>query len=291
MKVAFVGVGNLGRHLAANVLRAGFGLTVHDRSREAAERLLAAGAAWADSPAAAARDAEVAVTCLPSVAALEEVVPALLGSLPRGATWIDTSTSSPAVTKRLAEAAAAHGVATLEAPVTGGVERAAAGAITVLVGGDEALFERHRPLLAALGDPVIYLGPLTTASAMKVITNMLAFVHLVAAGDALMLARRAGIDLEQAYEVIRASSGNSFVHETESRLILDGSYDVGFTLDLALKDIGFALDLGRAHGVPLGLAAVAEDAFRRARERYGGAAQSPTVVKLLEDDLGTDLRR
>jgi 3-hydroxyisobutyrate dehydrogenase len=170
------------------------------------------------------------------------------------------------------------------------VARAAAGEITVLVGGEPAVFERHRTLLDALGRPVLYLGALGAASAMKVITNMLALTHVVAVGDALMLAKRAGLDLAQANAAIRASSGNSFVHETESPRILDGSYDIGFTIDLALKDLGFALELGREFGVPLGLAGVAEDAFRRARERYGGAAQSPTVVRLLEDDLGTELR-
>jgi 3-hydroxyisobutyrate dehydrogenase len=145
-------------------------------------------------------------------------------------------------------------------------------------------------VLEAMGGPVIHVGPLGRASIIKVITNMLAFVHLVALGEALMLAKQGGIPLESAYEVIRASSGNSFVHETESQVILNGSYDIGFTMDLALKDLGFAADLGRDLGVPLELAALVEATFQRAREQYGGSAWSSQVVKLLEDELGVELR-
>ena len=162
--------------------------------------------------------------------------------------------------------------------------------ITVLVGGDKQVYESHLPALRAMGDPVIYMGPLGSATVIKVITNMLAFIHLVAAGEALMLAKRGGLDLVTAFEAIRASSGNSFVHETESQVILNGSYNIGFTLDLACKDLGLARQLGRESGVPLKLGALVERTFRRAREEYGGRAWSPMVVKLLEDALGTGLR-
>ena len=161
---------------------------------------------------------------------------------------------------------------TLEAPVTGGVHKAAAGEIAVIVGGEATVFERHRPALEAMGRPVFHVGPLGSASVIKVITNMLAFVHLVAAGEALMLAKRGGLDLAQSFEVIKASSGNSFVHETESQLILNGSYNIGFTMELACKDLGFAMELGREFGVPLDLAAITAQTFIRAREAYGGGA-------------------
>ncbi|MGI8421161.1 MAG: NAD(P)-dependent oxidoreductase, partial [Gaiellaceae bacterium] len=162
--------------------------------------------------------------------------------------------------------------------------------ITVLVGGNEEVFTAHLPVFEAIGGRVFHIGPLGSASAIKVITNMLAFIHLVAAGEALILAKQAGLDLAQSFEVIRASSGNSFVHETESQVILNGSYDIGFTLDLACKDLRFANELGREHSVPLELAGLVEQTFLRAREEYGGSAWSPMVVKLLEDALGTDLR-
>jgi 3-hydroxyisobutyrate dehydrogenase len=125
---------------------------------------------------------------------------------------------------------------------------------------------------------------------IKVITNMLAFIHLVAAGEALMLAKRGGLDLAQAFHAIKASSGNSFVHETESQLILNGSYDIDFTMDLACKDLGFAMKFGREFGVPLDLAGLTAQTFIRGRAAYGGDAQSTAIVKLLEDALKTDLR-
>jgi 3-hydroxyisobutyrate dehydrogenase len=174
--------------------------------------------------------------------------------------------------------------------VTGGVHKAAHGDITVLVGGDKALFESRREVLAAMGSPVLYIGPLGKAAVIKVITNMLAFIHLVAAGEALMLAKRGGLDLATAFEAIKNSSGNSFVHETESQVILNGSYNINFTMDLALKDLGFAMSMGRDTGVPLDLAGQTYQTFIRAKEAYGGGAWSSQVVKLLEDALGTDLR-
>jgi 3-hydroxyisobutyrate dehydrogenase len=293
MRLGFVGLGNLGRHLAASLLRAGFPLTVCDRDEEAAQQLVAAGAVWAASPSAVAAAADSVFTCLPSPRAVDEVVAGdtgLLTGFRAGGTWIDSSTNDPSELGRLAALAATFGVNCLEAPVTGGVHLAAAGEITVLVGGDADVYATHRAAFEAIGGRVFHVGPLGSASVIKVITNMLAFVHLVAAGDALMLAKRAGLDLAQSFDVIRASSGNSFVHETESQVILNGSYDIGFTLDLACKDIAFARELGREHGVPLELANVVEQALLRARDAYGGSAWSPMVVKLLEDALGTDLR-
>lgn len=290
MELGFVGLGNLGRHLAASLLRAGYRLTVHDRDEAAARPLLEQGAVWAPSPSAVAAASDSVFTCLPSPQAVADVVAGLVEALRPGGTWIDSSTSSPDELRRLAALAESAGVRCLEAPVTGGVHLAASGSITVLVGGDEEVYAAHLPAFEAIGGKVLYIGPLGSASTIKVITNMLAFVHLVAAGEALMLAKRAGLDLAQSFEAIRASSGNSFVHETESQVILNGSYDIGFTIDLACKDLGFARELGREYGVPLELAGLVEETFSRAREAYGGSAWSPMVVKLLEDALGTDLR-
>lgn len=292
-RVGFVGVGHLGSRLAASVLRAGFPLTVHDRDPGAAGGLLAEGAEWAGSPRETAERSDCVITCLPSPAALDDVVrgrDGLLAGWPAGGAWIDMGTNDRHELVRLSAIAAEHGTTTLEAPVTGGVHRAAESGITVLVGGDEDAFAAHLALFDAIGSAVFHIGPLGSASALKVITNMLAFVHLVAAGEALMLARRAGLDLAQSYEVIRASSGNSFVHETEGQLILNGSYDVGFTMDLALKDLGLAHTLGDEVGVPLRLGALTEEIFVEARNAYGGEAWSTMVVRLLEDELGTDLR-
>ncbi len=293
MRYGFIGLGNLGGALALNLRRAGFDLTVHDLDAAASRPLIEAGAAWAASPRAAAERVDAVFTCLPSPAVSERVLTGadgLLAGLKPGSTWIETSTVDAESIQRLAAIAAEQGVFTLEAPVTGGVHKASSGAVAVIVGGEAQAFERHRPALEAIGRPLFHVGPLGSASVMKVITNILAFVHLVAAGEALMLAKRGGLDLAQAYAVIKASSGNSFVHETESQLVLNGSYNVGFTMELACKDLGFAMALGSELGVPLDLAAITAQTFIRAREAYGGGAWSTQVVKLLEDALNTELR-
>jgi len=293
MRYGFIGLGNLGGKLAASLARNGFDLVVNDADPRSAEPLLAAGAGWAATPAEVAAQVDAVITCLPSPAVSERVLTGpegvLAGAKP-GATWIEMSTIDQDTILRLAAVAADSGVATLETPVTGGVHLAATGEITVIVGGDAELFERHRAAFAAMGRRIFHVGPIGSASLIKVITNMLAFVHLVAAGEALMLAKRGGLDLAQAFHVISASSGTSFVHETESQLILNGSYNINFTMDLACKDLGFAMKFGRDFGVPLDLAALTAQTFIRAREAYGGGAWSTQVVKLLEDALGADLR-
>jgi len=292
-RIGYVGLGNLGVHLAMSLVKAGHDVVVSELRRDVAGGLIDAGASWADSPAEVAAQTRVLFTCLPSPAVIDAVVcgrRGILEGFEPGSTWIDNSTNDRTETLRLAARCADAGVQMLECPVTGGVHKAAEGDITVLVGGDQNLFEQHRRLLEAIGRPILYMGPLGSAAVMKVITNMLAFVNLVAVGEALMLAKQGGLDLATAFEAIRNSSGNSFVHETESQVILNGSYDIGFTMDLALKDLGFATQMGRDFGVPLELAGLVEQTFEHAKERYGGGAWSSQVVKLLEDAVGTDLR-
>jgi 3-hydroxyisobutyrate dehydrogenase len=292
-RLGYIGLGNLGFHLAHSLMEAGHTVTVTDLDRGAAERLTAAGVRWADTARGVAEVSDVVFTCLPSPGVIDRVVTGpdgILAGLAEGGTWIDNSTNDQEETLRLAALCAAKGVRMLECPVTGGVHKAAAGDITVLVGGAEELFAEHADLLALLGSPVLYMGPLGSAAVIKVITNMLAFVNLVAVGEALMLAKRGGLDLSRSFDAILHSSGNSFVHETESQVILNGSYNINFTMDLAVKDLGFAMEFGRRFGVPLDLAAQTMQTFVRARAQYGGDAWSSQVVKLLEDALGTDLR-
>lgn len=290
MIYGYIGLGNLGGHLAASLVRAGFTVVVFDRDPGLSARHAAMGAKVATSAADLAGQVDHVFTCLPSPAVSEAVLAEVLTTLKPGSTWIENSTLGRDDIVRLGAVAAAKGVHLLEAPVTGGVHLAARGEITVLVGGDAELFAQHRPALQAIGNRIFHMGPLGSAAVIKVITNMLAFIHLVADGEALMLAKRGGLDLKTAWEAITASSGSSFVHETEGQLILNGSYDIAFTNDLALKDLGFALAFGREFGVPLDLAGMTEQAFVKAKAAYGGAAQSTQVVKLLEDVLGTDLR-
>jgi 3-hydroxyisobutyrate dehydrogenase len=293
-RIGFVGLGNLGQHLARSLQRTGNPISVTDLDQTMAKELIAHGAQWCTTAAQVAEQSDVVFTCLPSPKVIDLVVTGkdgiLAGFKGRQGIWIDMSTNDRSETLRLSEIASQVGVKVLEAPVTGGVHRAAAGQITVLVGGDESLFKQCEPLLIAVGNPIIYMGPIGSAALIKVITNMLAFINLIGVGEALMLAKRGGLDLATVFEAIKESSGNSFVHETESQVILNGSYNINFTMDLACKDLGFAAQFGRELGVPLDLASVAEQTFIRARSQYGGNAWSSQVVKLLEDALGTDLR-
>jgi 3-hydroxyisobutyrate dehydrogenase-like beta-hydroxyacid dehydrogenase len=290
VRYGFVGLGALGKHLAVNLARAGFDVGVFDLQRSAADAALAAGAHWVDSVPSLAKTVDGLITCLPSPAATQAVLELALPHLRRGSTWIEMSTNDFAEVEALAARGGKLGIDTLACPVTGGVHRAETGDITVLVGGAQQVFAVHQPALEAMGGRVILLGGIEQAAVTKVVTNMLAFIHLIAVGEALMLCAKGGVDLRAAYEAIAASSGNSFVHETEGQVILNGSYDIGFTMDLACKDAGFALEFGRRFGVPLRLAGVMEQTFNEGRAKYGGAAWSSMIVKLLEDSVGTPLR-
>ena len=290
MHYGYIGLGNLGGHLAMSLIKKGYKVTVYDLDPNLAERHIKAGATWAASPKELAAQVDHVFTCLPSPTVSEKVLSQILEGLKPGGTWIENSTNGRDEMKRLAALAEARGIRTLEAPVTGGVHLAARGEITVLAGGDKDLFDLHAPALQAIGNKIFHMGPLGSAAVIKVITNMLAFIHLVADAEALMLAKRGGLDLAQAWAAITASSGTSFVHETEGQLILNGSYDIAFTMDLALKDLGFAMNFGKEFGVPLDLASMTNQTFMKGKAAYGGAAQSTQIAKLLEDALDTDLR-
>ena len=290
MHYGFIGLGNLGGHMADNMVKAGFKLSVHDLDKNLADRHIKGGAQWFDDAASLAAEVDCLITCLPSPKVTELVLDKTLPKMKKGAHWIEMSTLGREDILRLAEKAAGFGVETMEAPVTGGVHLAAHGKITVLAGGSKEMFEQHKPAFEVIGNRLFHMGPLGSASIIKVITNMLAFIHLLSCGEALMLAKRGGLDLSQAWQAIAASSGSSFVHETEGQLILNGSYDIAFTMDLALKDLGFAMEFGKEFGVPLELAGLTNQTFVKGKAAYGGQAQSTQIVKLLEDVLGTDLR-
>jgi len=289
MHYGYIGLGNLGANCAACLLKVGFSVTVYDVNPDAAKTLIEQGATLADSAAQVAQSADHVITCLPSPRVSEVVLSEILPHM-AGKHWIEMSTLGRDDVLKFAQVAGDHDVRMLELPVTGGVHLAARGEITMLPGGDQDMVDLHWPAFEAMGNKVFHMGPLGSASIIKVITNMLAFIHLKASAEALMLAKRGGLDLAQSWNAIAASSGTSFVHETEGALILNGSYDVAFNIDLALKDLGFALDFGREFGVPLDLAGVTNQTYVAAKAAFGGDAQSPMIAKLLEDLLDTDLR-
>ena len=293
LKIGFIGLGALGQGLCSSLIRAGFAVTVTDLNRESAQPLVAAGADWSDDVAGVCRGADVVITALPSPAVSRKVVEGPGGvfeSLAPGGVWIEMSTTDFEDLKRLQSEATLRGINVLECPVTGGVHLANSGEITVLVGGAEDVYKRVEPLLKAMGGQIIYMGKLGNASVVKVVTNMLAFIHLVAAAEAMMVPAKYGVDPDATYRAIRASSGNSFVHETESKLILSGSYNVKFTMDLACKDLGLVNNIAEKIGVPLELGSMTQQIFMRARGLYGGNAQSPEVARMIEAACGLELR-
>ena len=293
LRIGFIGLGALGEGLCNNLVKAGYPVTVNDLNKDLAKRLLEGGATWSEDVAGTCRDADVVITVLPSPAVSRKVVEGANGvfdNLKSGGTWIEMSTTDMEDLLRLADVAATKGITVLECPVTGGVHLANSGEITVLVGGEQSTFDRVQDILGTMGGEIIYMGKMGNASVVKVVTNMLAFIHLIAAGEAMMLPAKYGVDPDATYRAIRASSGNSFVHETESKLVLSGSYNVKFTMDLACKDLGLVNGIAEKIGVPLELGSMAQQIFRRARGLYGSQAQSPEVVRMIEAACGLELR-
>jgi 3-hydroxyisobutyrate dehydrogenase len=287
--VGFIGLGNVGSKLAGSLVRNGVHVVVNDLDPAAAQPLLAAGAAWAPSGRDVAGRCPVVITCLPSPAASAHVLEAddgVLAGLQTDAVWLEMSTTDASEVTRLGALVAEAGGAAVDCPVSGGCHRAATGNISIFAGCDRPTFERVLPLLSVLGRRVLHTGPLGSASVLKVVTNYLATANLVAITEALTTARAAGMDMNTTYEAIRISSGNSFVHETEGQIILNGSRDIDFTMDLVLKDIGLFQSIADGAGVPLELNPALIGIFEDGASRYGVREFSPNIIRRLEDATG-----
>lgn len=293
MTIGWIGLGKIGSVLAGHLQTAGYDLIVHDLHQECGRQLLAGGARWGDTPGAVAAAADVIFTSLPGPPQVRKVMEGNHGvfdAIQEDATWIDMTTTDAAEMQRLGARAAGKGAAVLEAPVTGGLRLAKKGGITILVGGERSVFETHLPLLEIIGGQVVHLGPLGNASVVKVISNLLALGHMFLSGEAFMLGMRAGIELDALFEGIQASSGQSRTINNEMPLVYNGTYDVGFSMALACKDLALVHELGRTLGVPLELGGLIEQIYIRAKAQYGETANSTQVVKLLEDAVGAYLR-
>ncbi|MEO1328948.1 MAG: NAD(P)-dependent oxidoreductase [Pseudomonadota bacterium] len=293
MRVGFIGLGNVGGKLAGSLLRNGFALMVRDLDRGAAESFLEQGAEWADSPRQMAERCDMVVTCLPSPAACSAVMEAedgLLRGLGPDKIWAEMSTTDADEVRRMAGLVGAKGAAAIDCPVSGGCHRAATGNISIFAGCDRDAFERALPVLTVLGRRVLHTGPVGTASTLKVMTNYLATANLVSLCEALVVSKAAGMDLNTTFEAIRISSGTSFVHETESQVILNGSRDISFTMDLVAKDIGLFQEIAAKAGVPLELSPLLIEVFADGRRRFGDREWSPNIIKRLEEATGLEIR-
>ena len=286
MKVGFIGLGNVGGKLAGSLLRKNFDLTVRDLDQNLTTEFSNLGAKVANSPKELAEKVDLIITCLPSPKICAEVMEGndgILNGLSEGKIWLEMSTTDEAEVKRIGDKVIARKAIPMDGPVSGGCHRAATGNIAIFVGGERKIFEKILPVLTVMGRKVLHTGNLGSASILKVITNYLASVHLIALGEAWTVAKKSNLDLEKTYKGIMASSGNSFVHETESQVILNGSYNINFTMDLVLKDTGLFDDLAKKLNAPLEISPLVVDIFKDGQKKYGSKAWSSMIVKRMED--------
>ncbi|MFT6089457.1 MAG: 3-hydroxyisobutyrate dehydrogenase [Sulfitobacter sp.] len=289
MKVGFIGLGNVGGKLAGSLLRNGIDLTVLDQKTELVAGFTARGAGSAINAAELMRDCDVVITCLPSPAASAAVMDEMLPEVGPGKIWLEMSTTDEAEIRRLAALVEEKGGTAVDCPVSGGCHRADTGNISIFAGCNRATFEKVLPLLTRLGRRVLHTGDVGTASTLKVMTNYLATINLLSCCEAMVTMKAAGMDLATTYEAIKISSGTSFVHETESQLILNGSRDVNFTMDLILKDIGLFQTIAERNNVPLELSPMVIDIMKDGQSRYGERANSDDIIRRLEEATGLSI--
>jgi 3-hydroxyisobutyrate dehydrogenase len=296
MRVAFVGLGNMGGPMCGHLVSAGFDVRAFDLDAGALARATAAGARPATDVADCARGAEVLITMLPAPPQVEAVLlgaEGAIAALAPGSLAIDMSTSSTAVGARVLAAARERGVDVLDAPVAGQSIGAKAGSLAIYVGGPRDAFERALPLFQEMGDPdrIFHLGSHGAGYTVKLLLNLLWFIEAVAVGEVLSVGVRAGVALEQLHGALVGSPANSVFLERDVRMVLDdGDYDDAFPMRLVTKDLGLAVDLAREAGVPAELSALVEQIHRRARAVYGDEAGEISAVRLYEDVAGVSLR-
>ena len=286
MKIGFIGLGNVGGKLAGSLLRNNFDLTVRDLNKRLTEPLKDLGAKVANTPKELAEQVDLIITSLPSPEVSAKVMESedgIINGLSENKIWLEMSTTDENEVKRLGKKVIAKKAIPMDGPVSGGCHRAATGNIAIFVGGERKAFEKILPALIVMGRKVLHTGELGSASVLKVITNYLASVHLVALGEAWTVAKKSNLDLAKAYKGIAISSGNSFVHETESQVILNGSYNINFTMDLVLKDTGLFDDLAKKLNAPLEISPQIVEIFKDGQKKYGSRAWSSMIVKRMED--------
>ncbi len=292
MKIGFIGLGNAGGKLACSLLRNGYDLTVRDLNEEFVSDLVSRGAKSAHSPKEIAVLCDVIITCLPSPKACSQVMEAddgVLAGISRGKIWLEMSTTDEAEVRRIGALVEATGALPVDSPVSGGCHRADTGNISIFAGCSRKTFELVLPILTTMGYRILHTGGLGSASILKVMTNYLATVNLASIAEALTTMKLIGMDMNVTYEAIKASSGNSFVHETESQVILNGSRDISFTMDLVSKDIGIFNELAKRKGLDLEIAPLIVDIFKDGEERYGPRELSPNIIKRLEESADVDV--
>lgn len=287
--LGFVGLGTMGAPMCARLAGAGFTVHAYDLDPDRVEAAVAAGATAAGSAVAAAERADVLLTSLPRPDHVEGLMRGgVLAALPAGSTWVDLTTNRLELVRTLADEAPA-GVSVADSPVTGAVDGARHGRLTLFLGGDASVVDRVRPVLEHLGT-VIACGPLGTGNVVKLVTNQLWFVHSAALGEGFAVGLHHGVELTVLWDAIRSSVGDSFVARHDAPSIFAGHYDPSFTLDLCLKDLGLTDELADAVPAEMPMTAAAHRAFGEAADRYGRGAAELHVARRIEDDAGLSFR-
>jgi 3-hydroxyisobutyrate dehydrogenase-like beta-hydroxyacid dehydrogenase len=291
MKIGFVGLGNMGGPMCRNLVKGvNHEVVVHDLNPEAVRACTEQGATAAASLTALAGTCDVILTSLPTPRHVEAVATEIAASARPGTVFFDLSTNAPAVVRRLHEELAPKGITLLDAPVTGGVARAVDGSIVVMVGGEEAVFEQHRAILAAFSGTLVHVGPVGSASVAKLINNMLVLCNIAVAAEGMMIGRMAGIDLTKLVNIIENGSGDSVGFRGLAARGLKGEFKASFALDLAYKDLGLAVDLATEHGVPGLMAPQALALMRMGRALGHGGLDSTAMLKVYETLMGKEVR-
>ena len=254
MDAGFIGIGNMGKHMAGHVLDAGHNLAVNDLNKEAAVQLLAKGAKWCDTPAEVAAASRVVITSLPTPNSVEEVVygkGGLKEGWKKGDIYIDMSTNSPSLIRKIDKDATAMGVAVLDAPVSGGTKGAEAGTLVIIVGGESGALEKVRPILETMGQRIFTVGEAGCGNIAKLVNNLISLICNSASAEGFALGVKAGINPQVLWDIITVSTGNNWCLRQYPNTTFKGNFEPGFRVDLACKDIGLALELGKEYGVPL----------------------------------------
>ena len=293
-RIGFVGVGRMGLPMCANLVAAGHSVSAGDARAELEQAVTECGGQWRATLAEVAAGADVLITMLPGSREVHEVMAGsgLLTALPSTAVWIDMSSSSAAAGRELAAAAQARGVGVLDAPVGGGILAARTGKLQVFVGGDAAVLDRCRPVLEALADParIIHVGGNGAGYTVKLLVNLLWFGQAVATGEALLLAGRAGIDLDVLRQTLATSAASTAFIRDDLGALLDGDYLTSFGLDRCCEELTAVTDLARELAVPSQLTQLVEQTYQRALQRFGPVDGELMAVALLEEEAGLQLR-
>ena len=293
MRVGFIGIGQMGQHMARHILEAGYELTVHDVDREAAAPLVDSGARWADTPREVAKTCDVAFTSLPTPAIVEEVVygeNGLKSGWKRGDIYVDMSTNSPSVIRRIAEDAGVMGISVLDAPVSGATTGAEQATLTIMVGGDSAVLEKVQDILKTMGENIVPVGEAGCGNIAKLVNNLISLTTNAITAEGFVLGVKAGIELGVLWEIIRVSSGNCWSLEQMPDTVFKADFEPGFKMSLGQKDIGLALAMGEEYGVPLPIGTVVREGLDDAIEAGFAEKSVQAVILPMEEKPGEQVR-